>query len=801
VIRYFRSISDKFLSKHLDFRVRLFNVLAMAGIVIGIIMAFSGIFTKAGVWNITANLIAAAIAFFLLYYSYRSGNYQQCYMFTTIIIFLIFFPLLFFTSGGYHSGMPSFFVFAVLFTVFMLEGRKMIVMAVLEILVYIGICLIAYAYPQSVRFFETEQEFLADIIIGFTSVSLSLGVTLYIHFRMYNKQQRELEIAREEAIELSRTKSKFLANMSHEIRTPINVILGMNEVIIREQGSARVKDYSLKIQNAGKTLLALIDNILDMSKIESGKLEIVSENYRTSDLIDDLAMIGMERASRAGLTFEVKVDENLPCGLVGDFLHIKQVAVNFLSNAAKYTEHGKITLSFNQSLGSTGDEIVLDIAVSDTGIGIEEEKIIQLFDAFSRGEIPAHRNIEGTGLGLAIAKNFAELMHGQIRVKSRLGEGSVFSVEIPQKVYDATPLYQQTAVNRNEVVHEGSFMAPEGRVLVVDDSAENLLVIKSLLSRTLLQVDTVESGKACIEAVEKKAYHIILMDYMMPGMDGVETLKRLKNLPDFNTPVIALTANVVAGVKQMLLDAGFSDYLSKPIEWKKLEDVLADRLPRELVTTTQGDTPHLISSDIKNELAREASAYGLELEEGLTYLSGDLFQYKNLAVFFVEYYKKSKDAVEKSETEKDWKGLKFSVHSLKSKARALGAIDLSDTAAKLEKQCLAENESYINATLPVLYYEWEQAYLGLKVLIESIDRLSDKPIEAEPPDVGMDDLLKLLRHNRQPDALAALEQMIKKSQNAEESARLSEIREKVDEIELREAERLLIALRGDKVGT
>ena len=293
MIRFLRFISDKFLAKQLDFRVRLFNVLAMAGMTIGITMAVAGLFTKIGFWNILVNLISAAFAFCLLYYSYRSGKYQQCYMFTTIIIFLILFPVLFFISGGYHSGMPSFFVFAVLFTAFMLEGRKMIVMASIEMLVYIGICLAAYAYPQSVRFFQTEQELLTDIIIGFSSVSLALGVTLSIHFGMYNKQQRELEAAREEALRLSKAKGNFLANMSHEIRTPINVMLGMNEMLMRERGSERIRDYSLNIQNAGKTLLALIDNILDMSKIESGKLEIVSENYQTADLIDDLDMSRM----------------------------------------------------------------------------------------------------------------------------------------------------------------------------------------------------------------------------------------------------------------------------------------------------------------------------------------------------------------------------------------------------------------------------------------------------------------------------------------------------------------------------
>lgn len=801
MLRFLRFISDKFLAKRLDFRVRLFNVLAMAGMTIGIMMSVSGVFTNAGFGNILVNLIAATLAFCLLYYSYKSGKYQQCYMFTTIIIFLIFFPVLFFTSGGYHGGMPSFFVFAVLFTVFMLEGKKMIVMAVIEMLVYIGICLAAYVYPQSVHFFKTEQELLTDIIIGFFSVSLVLGVTLYIHFRMYNKQQRELEAARREALRLSEAKSNFLANMSHEIRTPINVMLGMNEVIIRERGSERIRDYSLKIQNAGKTLLSLIDNILDMSKIESGKLEIVTENYQTADLIDDLSMIGMERVSRYGLGFEVQADGNLPCGLTGDFIHIKQVAVNFLSNAAKYTKQGGVTLSFSQKPGKEPDEIMLCISVADTGIGIKEENIAKLFDAFIRGDLPAHQqHIEGTGLGLAIAKNFTDLMQGHIDVKSRLDDGSVFSVELPQKVHNQTPLCKRTITEKEEMSGECGFIAPGGNVLVVDDSAENLLVVKSLLSRTLLRVDTVMSGRSCIEAVTKKDYHVILMDYMMPDMDGIGTLRALKEIPGFDTPVVALTANVVAGVKQTLLKAGFVEYLSKPIMWKDLDTTLMGLLPADLITVNDRNAQNLVSPEIKDRLARDAAVYGITLAEGLGYLSGDLLQYKNLAAFFVENYNMSQREAMEAEAGKDWQRLKFTVHSLKSKARAVGAVDLSDTAAKVEKQCMEENGIYIEVTMPILYYEWERAQQGLKQLATGLDGLTSGQSETESTDISMDELLILLKYNRQPDALAFLERMIALSRSEETIERLRGIRQKVDEIEFREAERLLISMGGDAVG-
>lgn len=797
MIRFIRFISDKFLAKRLDFRVRLFNVLAMAGVLVSLVLIVFNIYAGSHA-SAAFDLLGIVLSCVLLIYATRTKRYQIAYMITVIGIFLIMFPMLFFTAGGYKYGMPAFFIFAVAFTIFMLEGKKSLLLAGIELLVYMVLCFYAYYRPEKIHIYDTDP-FWA-VLICFFVASVSLGIAMYMHFKLYNEQQRELEAARVEALRLSKAKSNFLANMSHEIRTPINVMLGMNEMVIRERSLEKVRDYSLNIQNAGKTLLTLIDNILDMSKIESGKLEIVSENYQTADLIDDLVMIGMERVSRYGLGFEVQADESLPCGLTGDFIHIKQVAANFLSNAAKYTKQGGVTLSFAKKQGKTADEILLYISVSDTGIGIKEDDIALLFDAFTRGDLQAHRNIEGTGLGLAIAKNFTDLMQGRIDVKSRLGHGSVFSVEIPQKVHNKTPLHNRTITAKEETAGEGSFIAPGGNVLVVDDSGENLLVVKSLLSRTLLRVDTAISGKECIEAVTKKRYHVILMDYMMPDMDGIDTLRNLKEIPGFDTPVVALTANVVAGVKQTLLNAGFMGYLSKPVMWKDLEETLMGLLPADLITVNNWCAQNLIPPEIKNKLARDAAVYGITLAEGLSYLSGDMLQYKSLAVFFLENYDKSRRESVKAESGQDWQSLKFTVHSLKSKARAVGAVNLSDTAAKVEKQCMEENNAYIEVTMPILYYEWSRAQEGLKQLVAGIDEMTAGQVETENTGISMDELLVLLKHNRQPDAIAALEHMIALSHRTETKERLREVRQKVDEIEFREAERLLIGMGGDAVG-
>ncbi|MDR0433901.1 MAG: response regulator [Gracilibacteraceae bacterium] len=803
----FRYIGDTFLHRRLDFRVRLYNVLAMSGVPIGLAMAVSCVYTKAGAGNILLNLTIAAGSFILLRYSCKTGKYQRCYAISIVVMFLILFPALFFTAGGYRSGMPSFFVFAVLFTVFMLEGKKAPVIAAIEMALYIGVCLIAYYYPETVRPFPTERDAMADVIFGFVAVAICLGITMFLHFRLYNEQQRELEAAKEEALSLSQAKSNFLANMSHEIRTPINVMLGMNEMILRESDSEQVNVYGRNIQNAGKTLLLLINNILDVAKIEAGKLTVVRERYQTAELIDELAMIGAEQAGRYGLAFEMREDGALPGALVGDAIHIRQVVVNFLSNAAKYTKDGGVVLSATQKPGATPDEITLCLSVADTGIGIKAENLPLLFDAFIRADMPSNRYIEGTGLGLAIAKELTGLMGGRIHVESEWGRGSVFSIELPQTVADKTPVSKAPRSAAKELrARAAGFIAPGGKVLVVDDNEENLQVICSLLSRTMLRVDTASSGAECLQAAGKQNYHIILLDYMMPDMDGLQTLKRLRAIPGFAAPVIALTANVVAGVREKLLAAGFREYLSKPVMWRDLEAALLALLPPELITpamtaagaTLTGDTltgatlaGATLTPEMKTELARGLSACGVSLAAGLHYLSGDIVQYKVLASFFTRNYEAGKGEIDGFAGREDWAGMKFCVHSLKSKARAVGANTLADTAAKLETLCAAGEGAHIALTLPVLAYEWERARDGLCAFAARLDGLAPAVAEgAGAAAADMDELASLLRHNRQPDALMALDRLIAAERSPATLERLRAIRQKIYDIELREAERL-----------
>lgn len=670
-------------------------------------MAVSVLFTQVGIENFLLNLFSAGLSYGLLVYSYRTGKYQLCYLITIIVVFMLLFPILFFISGGYHSGMPSFFIFAVVFTVFMLEGKIALIMSALEMILYVGICIFAYFNSHTVNFLQTEADILLDSVIAFATVSISLGITMYLHFRMYNVQRLELEKAKEEALALSEVKTRFLANMSHEIRTPINVMLGMNEMIMRESQSVQISRYAANIQNAGKTLLTLINNILDVSKMESGKLDLVKESYKMIELISDLAMIGQESAAKHGIMFSTEADQYLPSILYGDFIHIKQVVMNFLSNAVKYTKEGSVTLSFSQK--NIDDWIILCIRVKDTGIGIDKNKQEYLFEAFTRGDLPAHSNIEGTGLGLAIAKELTGLMDGKIYVDSILGSGSIFTVEIPQRIEDSTPIgiwkFEQSAVR----LEESSFIAPKGNILIVDDNKENLEVIKLLLKRSLLQIDTALSGNESLQAVTRKRYDIIFMDHMMPDMDGIETLKQLREI-GIDTPAVALTANAVAGARELFLASGFSDYLSKPIMWKELDDTIIKLLPKELVKLSgKGTTENDLAVE---NLRKKLLNYDILIDEGLKYVSGDLLQYKALIAIFIEYFDESRTEIDTLFMAKDFGNLIYSIHSLKSKTRTIGAVELSELAAEMEKHLRRDDSTYVEAAFPLLMFQWNRVMSG-----------------------------------------------------------------------------------------
>mgnify|MGYP001065642615 FL=1 len=404
------------------------------------------------------------------------------------------------------------------------------------------------------------------------------------------KQLQQMQTLKVNAEKANMAKSEFLARMSHEIRTPISAVLGMNEMVLRESKDTEIKKYSMDIKSSAQALLGIINDILDFSKIESGKLEIIPAEYELNSMLNDLFNMFSLRTQEKGLKFDVIVDPKLPSKLYGDDIRIRQVLSNFLSNAVKYTEKGTVTLEL---AGRTEeDNVILHFTVKDTGIGIKQENMSKLFLAFERFDEEKNRNIEGTGLGMNISAQLLKLMGADLKVESVYGKGSSFSFDLRQRILEEEPIgsFQERARKAaREHVYQASFTAPEGEILLVDDNRVNRKVFCGLLKQTKVKIKDVGSGKECLEEVAKKHYDMIFLDHMMPEMDGMETMSRMKQLQDnqcMDTPVVMLTANAIMGAREHYLAEGFDDFLAKPIVQDKLEKIMVQWMPPEKINSS-----------------------------------------------------------------------------------------------------------------------------------------------------------------------------------------------------------------------
>ena len=758
----------------LPFRVRLFNVLALLGGLISLINGTFSYINNQDFMILGVNLIIAILSFVLLFYAYKSKKYQFCYIVTIVIIFLLMFPYLFFKSGGYKGGMISFYMFGILFTVFMLEGRGMLFTVMTEMFVYIATILIAYKYPDTVIWFLSEKEVVTDLLIGFIASSISIGVAMYLHFRMYNKQQKILEDARVEAQSANKAKSAFLANMSHEIRTPINVMLGMNEMILRESESEEIKQYAKSIERSGGYLISLINNVLDISRIESGKMEIEEGKYELVQLLEEVMLIGEKQAEQKGLKMQLFFAEDLPEYLIGDMIHIKQVLLNIINNAVKYTNEGQITIKVSKK-----EEKQLLFEIADTGIGIKEADLEVLFDVFMRVDHEKNQRIEGTGLGLSIAKQLVEQMGGRIFVESVYGKGSRFFIELPIKVASDGKIKNK----ENNKTQRKYFVAPKAKILVVDDNKENLMVVKSLLKRTAIFVDVELSGAECIKKVRENSYDIIFLDYMMPQMDGIDTIRELKKNPEFKIPVIALSADVTKGIEQTFLKEGFCSYLSKPIIWNQLEDILIEYLRKDLIFMRQEEVKKIkIPEEVIHKIKNYLKDNDILIEEGLKLLDGDFLQYRKLMEFFVEYQKNHmKEDMPVDEMTR-------MMHTLKSNAKAIGAMNLHELAKELEFRAKKEDLEYIRNGYPLLKFEWNRVLNTVKKFLEMTQDIVENNSKEEVCNGSKEQLKVLIMRYQAKEAKEQIKRLLEGQVTDEERKLLEKMEIATDELDFDEAE-------------
>lgn len=602
-------------------------------------------------------------------------------------------------------------------------------------------------YPVFPLIASIVQMFFYGVSAGQVGATCSIVlVYVVLQGREVKKQRREAErlaIESEIANAANEAKGRFLANMSHEIRTPINAVLGMDTMILRESRESHTKEYAMNIYTAGHTLLSLVNDILDISKIESGKMEIIPVQYDFATLINDVFNMIRIKAEDKSLAVHINVDRTLPSRLTGDDVRIRQILVNIMSNAVKYTESGSVTLSVN---GTVEDDTVhLHFSVIDTGIGIKDADIEKLFSDYERLDEERNRKIEGTGLGISITAHLLELMNSKLQVNSVYGEGSEFYFDLDQKInnYEVIGDFTARALQKAEnYEYTALFTASEAKVLVVDDNKMNRDVLCGLLKETEISIDQASSGAQALQMITDNSYDIVLLDHMMPDMDGIEVLKKVRNgeLADSRTVFIALTANAISGAREYYLNAGFDAYLSKPIIPDMLEKLLKKYIAEDKIHTAE-------VAEISTETKGCDTEDSLPIVEGIDWNFAKL-HYNNKASLFdainIFYNMIIIEADELASlydivvTEVDnntaLDNYRIKVHAMKNEANLIGAYFLGGVAAMLEYAARDGKAEQVIQITPYFIQSWSSYREKLKTLVKTDDDSAKVELTAEQSD-------------------------------------------------------------------
>ncbi len=752
----FKEIHSKFFGSDLPTELVLFNIITITGLIGGLITIPVNIFNGATFLLSSAILVSSIICGICIYMANYKNRLKNSTIAVCFVISIALFPLMFFLTGGIDSGMVCWFSMGIVFIFMLLEGMDFLFMLLTDIAIIIGCYVIAYYHPEYVIALEGRKSVYIDVVQSMLFSSFAIGAIVKFQKSVYSKLYMQASINNDDLLEktlqakkaekqaqsATEAKSNFLANMSHEIRTPINTIMGMDEMILRETSEKIVEEYALDIKTASQNLLSLINDILDITKIESGKMGIVKGEYAFMSMMHDVLNNVTLRAKEKNLEVKLNFASDIPCNMLGDDIRIKQILTNIITNALKYTHEGYIEIS--ASSRKTFDNYVdLTFSVKDTGIGIREEDVKRMFDSFERLEVSRNRNIEGAGLGMTITQNLLKMMGSSLKVESVYGEGSTFSFTISQEVVDFEPIGDfQQKLNQLTANYEysTSFEAPKAHFLVVDDNAMNRKVFVALLKESRVNIDEADSGQECLELITKQHYDMIFLDHMMPGMDGVETFKAMATLNGnrcLSTPVIALTANAIAGAKERYLTLGFHGFLSKPVVPAQLEKMIRDFLPEDLLEYHESDAK---DEARKNRVKKVElpDVEGVDWDYALLHFPDTNMVFQTAVDFFesisyerdeiLRYY----DELDNGSSIEDYR---IKVHGVKSMANTIGATALGGLAKMCEYAARDGQIERIRVLTPILLEELD--------LMK--DRLSILSSEVEKPKLeDMDELFALL---------------------------------------------------------